>query len=60
MRKALSLCMISALLGVAGCSYSTESEFVMPDLRVPPEPVSLDKNDYPVFPDVDAGAGRFS
>ena len=56
MRKALSLCMISALLGATGCSYSTESEFVMPDLRVPLEPVSLDKNDYPVFPDGDAGA----
>ena len=56
MRKALSLSILSALLGAAGCSYSTEAEFVMPDLRVPPEPVSIDKSDYPVFPDADAGA----
>ena len=56
MRKALSLSILSALLGAAGCSNSTEAEFVMPDLRVPPEPVSIDKNDYPVFPDADAGA----
>jgi len=56
MRKALSLCIIGALLGAVGCSYSTETDFVMPDLRVPPEPVSMDKSDYPVFPDADAGA----
>ncbi|MEE2822251.1 MAG: extracellular solute-binding protein [Acidobacteriota bacterium] len=56
MRKSLSLCILSTLLVTTACSYSTETEFVIPDLLIPPEPVSLNKNDYPVFPDKDAGS----
>ncbi len=56
MRK-LAYCALVALLVVAGCSYSTEQgDGITPDLRVPEGNVSFDKNDYPVFPDPDAGA----
>ena len=56
MRETVKICSLAGLLAVAGCSYSTEQgEDVTAGLRVP-ENVSFDKNDYPVFPDADAGA----
>ena len=56
MRKTLSLCIVGALLGAAGCSYSTETGSTTSSTLEPRGPVSMDKNDYPVFPDADTGA----
>jgi microcin C transport system substrate-binding protein len=58
MRKVLGLGIISisALLGAASCSYSTETGGTTSSTLEPRGPVSMDRNDYPVFPDTDAGA----
>lgn len=57
MWRYLSLCLILAL--AAGCSSSTQENSAAANMQpVPPTPVnvSLNKEDYPVFPDADAGA----
>ncbi|MDA2933123.1 extracellular solute-binding protein [Acidobacteria bacterium AH-259-D05] len=56
MRKILCLCLMSGLLAASGCTSSTEP-VGGPFITVEPRgPVSMDKNDYPVFPDADSGA----
>ena len=57
MRKILYICLISGWLAALGCSYL--SEIGGGDTATSLEsrgPVSMDKNDYPVFPDADSGA----
>lgn len=59
MKKSLPLLLLVLTLALAvGCSSGSEREtgpsISMP--RAPSGPVSMDKEDYPVFPDADAGA----
>ena len=59
MKKSLPLLILVLTLALAvGCSSGSEREtgpsISMP--RAPSGPVSMDKEDYPVFPDADAGA----
>ena len=56
MCRYLSLCLILTL--AAGCSSSTQENNAAATMQVPPTPVnvSFNKEDYPVFPDADAGA----
>ena len=57
MRKTLSVCLLTGSFLVLSCGYLSETGGggSATDLQ-PRGPVSLDKNDYPVFPDADAGA----
>ena len=57
MRKILYICLMSGWLAALGCSYLTDigGGESAPGLE-PRGPVSMDKNDYPVFPDADTGA----
>ena len=56
MRKVLYICLMSGFLAALGCSYlDIGGGGSAPGLE-PRGPVSMDKNDYPVFPDADAGA----
>ena len=57
MRKTLSVCLLTGSFLALSCGYLSETggSGSSPDLQ-PRGPVSLDKNDYPVFPDADAGA----
>ena len=57
MRKTLSICLLIGSFLALSCGYLSETGGggSSPDLQ-PRGPVSLDKNDYPVFPDADAGA----
>ena len=57
MYRNVHLCLFAAILVLAGCSYATETGDTSSSTVVTPRgPVSMDKNDYPVFPDADAGA----
>ena len=57
MRKTLSICLLTGSFLALSCGYlsDTGGGGSSTDLQ-PRGPVSLDKNDYPVFPDADAGA----
>ena len=57
MYRTVHLCLLAAVLVLAGCSYATETGDTSSSTVVTPRgPVSMDKNDYPVFPNADAGA----
>jgi len=57
MRKISSICLLTGSFLALSCGYLTDigGGGSSTDLQ-PRGPVSLDKNDYPVFPDADAGA----
>jgi microcin C transport system substrate-binding protein len=50
--------LIAGLLLAGGCGSSDQAnlDLALEGLRIPEEPVSLDKDDYPVFPAADSGA----
>jgi microcin C transport system substrate-binding protein len=56
--KSHSILLVLGLALTTACSQDSGSsgEPESSHYRVPMEPVSMDKNDYPVFPDADAGA----
>ncbi|MCZ6485648.1 MAG: hypothetical protein O6826_08125, partial [Acidobacteria bacterium] len=57
MRKILYICLMSGWLAALGCGYLSEIGGGDTATSLEPRgPVSMDKNDYPVFPDADAGA----
>lgn len=59
MYRGLSLCLVAGSILVTGCGSSEDQNnlsLTLEELRPPDEPVSTDKNDYPVFPGADAGA----
>ncbi|MCZ6769702.1 MAG: extracellular solute-binding protein [Acidobacteria bacterium] len=57
MRKILYICLMSGWLAALGCGYLSETGGGDTATSLEPRgPVSMDKNDYPVFPDADAGA----
>ena len=59
MRRCLVWMLGLGVLVAAGCGGSGPAPGPGPDTTIPAaptDPVSLDKNDYPVFPDADAGA----
>ena len=57
MRKILYICLTSGCLAALGCSYLSEIGGGDTATSLEPRgPVSMDKNDYPVFPDADSGA----
>jgi microcin C transport system substrate-binding protein len=60
MRKILSICLFTGSFLTLNCGYLSETggSGSSTDLQ-PRGPVSLDKNDYPVFPNADAGADSF-
>ena len=57
MYRVLHVFLLASILVVAGCSYATETgDTSTSTVLTPRGPVSMDKNDYSVFPDADAGA----
>ena len=57
MRKISSICLLTGSFLALSCGYLTETGGGGSSADLQPRgPVSLDKNDYPVFPDADAGA----
>ncbi len=57
MRKILYIGLMSGWLAALGCSYLSDTGGGERATSLEPRgPVSMDKNDYPVFPDADAGA----
>jgi len=57
MRKTLSICLLTGSFLTLSCGYLTETGGGGSSTDLQPRgPVSLDKNDYPVFPDADEGA----
>ena len=56
MRKILYICLMSGWLAALGCGYLDIGGGGSATSLEPRGPVSMDKNDYPVFPDADSGA----
>ena len=57
MYRTVHICLLITVMVLAGCSYATETgDTQSSTVATPRGPVSMDKNDYPVFPDADAGA----
>lgn len=54
-KQVLALGVTLAAVAISGCG-DREAADPAPDLVLPAEPVSMDPEDYPVFPDEDAGA----
>jgi len=60
MRKTLSIGIFTGSLLVLSCGYLSETGGGGSSADLQPRgPVSMDKNDYPVFPDADSGADLF-
>jgi len=57
MYKTVHICLFAVVIALSGCSYATETgDRSSSTVLTPRGPVSMDKNDYVVFPDADAGA----
>ena len=57
MRRTVNICFLAAVVMLSGCGSSTgPGDEASSTVLTPRGPVSMDENDYPVFPDADAGA----
>jgi hypothetical protein len=57
MRKTVNICLLATVIVLSGCGSSTgPGDDTSSTVLTPRGPVSMDRNDYPVFPDADAGA----